>query len=108
MYSKVKSCVRSNNGLTELFLFKRGLRQGFLLSPLLFALFLNDLNDFLLEKAEGITLWDTRLCAMLYADDLILIAESRDDLQAQMDRLGIYVDKIKMDTNEKKTKVFVF
>ena len=25
-----------------------------------------------------------------------------------MDRLGIYVDKIKMDINEKKTKVLVF
>ena len=45
--------------------------SGCLLSPILFALFLNDLNDFLLEKAEGITLWDTCLRAMLYADDLI-------------------------------------
>ena len=28
MYSKVKSCFRSNNGLTNLFLYKRGLLQG--------------------------------------------------------------------------------
>ena len=75
MYAKVKSCVRFDDGLTKLFAYKRGLRQGCILSPLLFALFLNDLNNFLLDGAEGITLWDTRLCAMLYADDLILVAE---------------------------------
>ena len=39
LYSKVKSCVRSNSGLTDLFVYKRGLRQGCLLSALLFALF---------------------------------------------------------------------
>ena len=52
MYAKVKSCVRSDDGrLTKLFAYKRGLRQGCLLSPLLFALFLNDLNNFLLKGA---------------------------------------------------------
>ena len=48
------------------------------------------------------------LCIVTYADDLILIAESREDLQSQINWLGMYVDKIKMDTNEKKTNVLVF
>ena len=51
------------------------------MSPILFALFLNDLNDFILEKAKGITLWDVQICALLYADDSILLAESEEDLQ---------------------------
>ena len=108
MYSKVKSCVRSDEGLTNLVLYKRGLRQGCLLSPLPFALFLNDINKFLLEKAEGITLWDERLCALLYADDPILIAESKEDLQIQLYALGIYANSIKMEINEKKRKVLIF
>ena len=41
MYSKVRSCVRSNKGLTELFLYQRGLRQGCPLSLLLFTLFIS-------------------------------------------------------------------
>ena len=97
MHAKVKSCVRSDDGLTKLFAYKRRLCQGCFLCHLLFALFLNDLNNFLLNGAEGIMLWDTCLCAMLYADDLILIAESSVDLQAQMDLLGIYANNLKME-----------
>ena len=73
MYSKVKSCVCEKDGLTEFFPYNKALRQGCLLLPLLFALFLSDLNNFLLEQSTGITVWDNQICAMLVADDLILL-----------------------------------
>ena len=108
MYSEVKSCVRSNDGLTEFFPCNKGLRQGCLLSPLLFALFLNDLNNFLLKESSRITIWDIQICAMLYADDLILLAELEQDLQTQMNSLGTYADIFQMEVNQKKTKVLIF
>ena len=108
MYSKVKSCVRSNNSSTKLFPYYRGLRQGCLLSPILFAMFLNDLNEFLLENASGVRIWDEQICAMLYADALILFAESENDLRIQMNQLGIYSNLVRMEVSQKKTKVVVF
>ena len=45
---------------------------------------------------------------MLYADDLILVAESSADQQAQIDLLGIYANNLKMEISQKKTKVLVF
>ena len=39
---------------------------------------------------------------MLYADDLILLAESEEDLQNQMNSLGKYADSLKMEINQKK------
>ena len=75
--------MRSNQGLTDFFLCKKGLQLGFLLSPLLFALFLNDLNTFLLNDASGITIRDIQIFTMLYAGDLILLTESEEDLKSK-------------------------
>ena len=109
MYAQVKSCVRAKSGLTDLFQYKRGVRQGCLLSPILFALFLNDLQDYLFEGGtKGINLWDITICTLLYADDLVLIAESECDLKLQMDILGRYADYYRMEINPKKTKVMIF
>ena len=109
MYTKVKSCVRSKNGLTNFLSYKRVVRQGCLLSPLLFSLYINDLAQCLEnEGAESVELWDIRLCAMLYADDLVLLAETEQDLNLQMQVLGNYTVKWNMEINSSETKVMIF
>ena len=108
-YEKVKSCVMSKGGLTNFFSYRRGVRQGCLLSPLLFSLYLNDLVECLERNgALGVELRDIRLYAMLYADDLILLAENDYDLKLQMDILGNYTIKWGMEIKRGKTKVIIF
>ena len=45
---------------------------------------------------------------MLYADNLILFAESENDLRIQMNHLGIYSNLVRTEVSQKKTKVVVF
>ena len=45
--------------------------------------------------------------ALLYADDLVLVAETQEDLQTQLDILKDFTDDIKMEVNIGKTKVMV-
>ena len=45
LYNNVRSCVRVNANLTDWFDVKCGLKQGCVLSPLLFNIFINDLVD---------------------------------------------------------------
>ena len=47
MYAKVKSCVRSCNNYLQLFEYAVGLRQGEVISPILFSLCVKDLELFL-------------------------------------------------------------
>ena len=109
MYEQVKSCVKSKSGLTYFFKYKRGVRQGCLLSPVLFSLFLNDLQGYLLKSgANGITLWDIKIFSLLYADDLVLIAGSEEDLKLQMRILGSYSDEFEMEINPKENKGYDF
>ena len=53
IYGDTKSCVRHNNQLSELFSCVIGVRQGENLSPLLFALYLNDLRTYLSNSCPG-------------------------------------------------------
>ena len=44
----------------------------------------------------------------MYADDLVLISESKEGLQLQIDSLAKYCRKWKLKVNTKKTKCIIF
>ena len=88
---------------------KKGVRQGCQLSPLLFTLFLNDLNEWFSEtEMHAPWLNDTEIKFLLYADDMVLMSQSGVGLQRGLDKLREYCIKWKLEVNTKKTKVMVF
>ena len=93
MYSNIKSSIRNPvkepNSYRDLFNCSVGVRQGEKLSPALFSLFLNDLDEFLVSNNNnGIDLSNSsnellpifRILLLLYADDTILMAEDQQTL----------------------------
>ena len=56
MCSEVKSCIQTNGKLTKLFNCSLGISQGENLSPILFALVVNDLKEYLQGHFNGLTL----------------------------------------------------
>ena len=46
--------------------------------------------------------------ALMYADDLIIMATSPEELQKSLDRLSLYCEKWKLNVNIKKTKIMTF
>ena len=119
MYSDIKSCISYNNCKSEYFACENGVRQGENLSPFLFFLFLNDLESFLdsnniiglktiSESLENELYVFLKFFIILYADDTVLLAETADDLQAQLNSFFEYCNTWKMKVNVDKTKVLVF
>ena len=51
---------------------------------------------------------NNKINALMYADDLVLISESKDGLQRQIDSLCEYCQKWKLKINTKKSKTMVF
>ena len=68
-YTNLTCCVRVNEWITGSFNVTQGLRQGCILSPTLFNIFMNDLPKHLKAAFGGIQFGDINICCLLYADD---------------------------------------
>jgi hypothetical protein len=108
MYTSVKTCVKTKDGFTQDFNSHIGLKQGDILSPLLFNLYINELSGHLITNADTPTLNGVHVNHLLYADDLVLISRSRAGLQQQLDSLNSFSEKWQLQINYDKTKVLVF
>jgi hypothetical protein len=109
MYKQVSSRVRVNNEMSDEFECNTGVRQGESLSPFLFCMFVNDLENELYTKGfEGVDAGWIKLYILLYADDIVIFSESAIGLQKGLDCLSEYCDRWRMKVNVGKTKVVIF
>ena len=82
MYENVKSCVKSCSSYSDYFRYSVGLRQGEVMSPLLFSLFVEDLEMFLQHNIEsGLTIDDILLILLLFADDMAIFGKTPEEVQ---------------------------
>ena len=117
MYSEAKSCVRVGGKLSDYFQCTAGVRQGENLSPILFAIYLNDFNAYLAESSKGLSNLEenleeldifVKLCVLLYADDTVILAETAADLQNSLDALCNYSKSWDLKVNLSKTQIVIF
>jgi hypothetical protein len=105
LYYNVESCVRINGLKTEFFKVNCGLKQGCLLSPLLFNIYVNDLCHDLKMLSSGIKIGNDMVNTLLYADDLLLLAETEVELQNMLNVLHVWCHKWKMKINNDKSMI---
>ena len=94
-YRGVTTCVRSTVGTSSGFQVKVGLHQGSALSPILFNIVL----DVLTEGIRGDPPW-----CMLYADDIVLAAESREELEDRLEEWRHALESRGLKISREKTE----
>ena len=93
-----------------------GVRQGCVLSPTLFSIFFDGLVRDLHGLGKGVRYYDLDaegggnglIGSLFYADDIVLLAESDEDLQAMLAKVEAYSKKWRFELSVKKTKVVVY
>ena len=96
MHGNVKSMLIIDGDLSCKFPCRRGVHQGCNLSTLLFSLYVTDLENVVDDNQAGeIMLINSLLRLLLFADDLVLLADSVPALQKAVDiPLGFAKDGI--------------
>ena len=109
MYEKTKLSVHLPSGITEFFPSNVGLKQGCNMSPILFNLFVSNINEiFDVRFCQLVSLGNIKLSNLLYADDLILISETKTGLQSCLDNLQEYYQKWKLRSTIKRRKSWLW
>ena len=82
MYVGQEATVRTGHGTTDWFQIKKGVCQGYILSPCLFNLYAEYImrNAGLEEEQAGIKTAGRNINNLRYADDTTLMAESEEEL----------------------------
>lgn len=119
MYKNIESCIKHEGKKSSFFNCNIGVRQGENLFPFLFAVFLNDLEEFFeqnnIQNLECITSTCNealgeyiKLFVMLYADDTIIMSETKEGMQNALNVFEHYCQMWKLEVNVEKTKIIVF
>merc|ERR1712035_298602 len=98
LYEGATTRVRVNGELSEEFPVNVGVHQGSVLSPLLFVMVLEALSQ---DFRTGLP-WE-----ILYADDLVLVAESKEEAEEKLRRWKEGMEAKGLRVNANKTKVMI-
>ncbi|CAC5397068.1 unnamed protein product [Mytilus coruscus] len=81
IYNDMHSCVLFNGRLSGWFELKRGVRQGGLLSALLYLVYINDLLCDIEDSKWGCVLLDNSVIISVQADDIALLSKTEKGMQ---------------------------
>ena len=106
--SNLSSRCRWRSSLSDSYSVTSGVKQGGILSPSLFTLYIDDLLVILRSKGIGCHINSVFYGSIMFADDLALLAPTRSAMQLMMTICESYCKEFCLTFNTKKTKSMLF
>ena len=104
-YSKLKSKVKwgDSESYSEWFEITMGIRQGGVLSPLFYSVYVDEIFQNLEKTGKGCFIGHMTFNILMYADDLVILSISLADLQHMIDICYTVFKRIRLDININKS-----
>ena len=105
LYRNPRGIVCWQNLRMELLDMPVGLKQGCVLSPLLFAIYIAELPCIVSTECTGVQLGNVEVSLLSYADDLLFTAKNKKDLQKMLRVMGLYGQRWHLEISSDKCTV---
>ncbi len=106
LYDRSRSLVRIGGSKSDLFPVHVGLHQGCPLSPVLFLIFMDRISR-CSQGPEGVGFGDHAISSLLFADDVVVLATSDQDLQHALGLFAAECEAVGMRISASKSKAMV-
>ena len=108
LYKKSEGCVRVKDELSSWFPITQGVRQGCVMSPWLFNVFMDKIVREGMENfVGGVKMSTTEVSVVLFADDVMLLTERKEDMEVNLRELKKAMSNWGMKIHWGKTKVMM-
>lgn len=107
LYWNQYAVIRTKDGQSRRICIRRGVRQGCIISPVLFNLYSEYMMKEFHDEVKGIVIGGRNFNNLRYADDAVYLCCSEVELQEIITRLAEVCRDYGMQINIKKTKVMV-
>ena len=107
-YLNMKTRCTWRQSYSEYFDVLTGTKQGGVLSPRIFSMYMDELIQRLKKKGIGCYILEVFIACLLYADDVCLLAPSRSAMQKLLDICENYCIEYCLSFNVKKSKILTF
>ena len=104
LYWNQYAVIRTTDGISRKICIRRGVRQGCIISPILFNLYSEYMMLDVQEKGKGIVIGGQNFTNLRYADDAVVISEEEAELQQMITTISDVCKEYGMEINVKKTK----
>ena len=105
LYNKSTVKVSVNGHLSGDVFYNRGIKQGCVLSPILFILYISDVGKLLEGHPEGFKLQGYRINGLLYVDDLIIIGQNSKEVEHLLAKVQGLLERAGMEINCSKSNI---
>jgi hypothetical protein len=108
MHANISRTVRHPLGMTDSYDVHRGVAQGAVESPWLYANFIDGLAQALKAAGHGIMIAGIRVPCLMYADDVVMLADSQTELALMHDVVSKFARENRFQFNGAKSGVTIF
>ena len=105
LYANQQRKMRTVAGFTDWIKCERGVKQGCVLSPLLFALYIAGVGKKLTDMEMGPNVGNQVIPGLFFADDIVIVAQSEAELSIKLAILKNEMEIRRLEINFDKTEI---